>query len=142
MDKMRGGSELGLHFCLCIKSVNLILNHPKIPIETHGPVHIGRKRAYCEQIIDDIRVSRLHATITFVNGKFYIKDEGSSGGTFVNRRKLGTVDNWLLNHNDIINFNELEYRFEISNNPTQNASQNGENSHYEYADLISTSIDS
>ncbi len=86
----------------------------KIPIENHEPVRIGRKRSFCEQVINDRRVSRLHATITSVEGNFYIKDEGSSGGTFVNRQKLGTIDNQLLKHQDIINFNEVEYRFEIS----------------------------
>ena len=86
----------------------------KIPVESHEPVRIGRKRSFCEQVINDRRVSRLHATITAVDGNFYIKDEGSSGGTFVNRQKLGTVDNRLLMHNDVINLNEVEYRFEIS----------------------------
>lgn len=84
----------------------------KLPIEGHDPIRIGRKKSFCELVLDDRRVSRLHSVISAIDGEFYIRDEGSSGGTFVNRRKLGTVDNQKLNHNDIINFNEVEYRFE------------------------------
>lgn len=87
----------------------------KLPIEGHDPIRIGRKKSFCELVLDDRRVSRLHSVISLIDGEFYIRDEGSSGGTFVNRRKLGTVDNQQLDHNDIINFNEVEYRFESTN---------------------------
>ncbi|MEM7127351.1 MAG: FHA domain-containing protein [Chloroflexota bacterium] len=86
----------------------------KVPIEANEPVRIGRKKSFCDQILDDQRVSRLHAVITCEAGSFYIKDEGSSGGTFVNRRKLTATDKQLLKHSDIVNFNEVEYRFEVS----------------------------
>lgn len=86
----------------------------KIPIETNEPVRIGRKKSFCDQILDDQRVSRLHAVITYEGGNFYVKDEGSSGGTFVNRRKLGPTDKQLLKSNDIVNFNEVEYRMEVT----------------------------
>lgn len=84
----------------------------KLPIEGQDPIRIGRKKSFCELVLDDRRVSRLHSVISVIDGEFYIRDEGSSGGTFVNRRKLGTVDNQKLNHHDLINFNEVEYRFE------------------------------
>lgn len=86
----------------------------KLPVEGNEPIRIGRKKSFCELVLDDRRVSRLHSVISQLNGEFYIRDEGSSGGTFVNRRKLGTVDNQKLDHNDIINFNEVEYRFEVT----------------------------
>lgn len=86
----------------------------KLPIETNEPVRIGRKKSFCDQILDDKRVSRLHSVVIHEGGNFYIKDEGSSGGTFVNRRRLGTTDKQLIKNNDIINFNELEYRFEVT----------------------------
>lgn len=86
----------------------------KIAIETNEPIRIGRKKSFCDQILDDQRVSRLHAVITYEGGNFYVKDEGSSGGTFVNRRKLGPTDKQLLKNNDIINFNEVEYRMEVT----------------------------
>ncbi len=92
----------------------------KLDIEGGREVRIGRKQAYCDVIIDDQRVSRLHASIVEKeDGKFYIKDEGSSGGTYVNRRKLRVNDMVELHHNDIINFNTVSYRFELNDQPGQ-----------------------
>jgi hypothetical protein len=93
---------------------------PKLDIEGGREVRIGRKQAYCDLIIDDARVSRLHASIVEKDdGKFYIKDEGSSGGTYVNRRKLRVNDLLELKHNDIVNFNMVSYRFEFNAKPEQ-----------------------
>ena len=95
----------------------------KLDIEGGREVRIGRKQAYCDVIIDDQRVSRLHASIVEKDdGKFYIKDEGSSGGTYVNRRKLRVNDMVELHHSDIINFNTVSYRFELNDPPEQDAS--------------------
>lgn len=86
----------------------------KLPLDGSAPIHIGRKKSYCELVLDDKRVSRLHAVVSRTDDDFFIVDEGSAGGTFVNRQKLGSTDIWKLAHNDIINFNEAEYRFEIT----------------------------
>ncbi|MCB9137918.1 MAG: FHA domain-containing protein [Caldilineaceae bacterium] len=84
----------------------------KLEIEGGREVRIGRKPALCDLIIDDPRVSRLHASIIEKeDGQFYIRDEGSAGGTFVNKRKLRVNDTHLLKHDDIINFNAVAYRF-------------------------------
>jgi pSer/pThr/pTyr-binding forkhead associated (FHA) protein len=92
----------------------------KLDIEGGREVRIGRKQAYCDVLIDDQRVSRLHASIVEKeDGKFYIKDEGSSGGTYVNRRKLRVNDMVELHHNDIINFNTVSYRFELNDQSAQ-----------------------
>jgi len=86
----------------------------KLAIEgNESIIRIGRKQSTCELVLDDRRVSRLHSTITSMDDQFYIIDEGSSGGTFVNYKKLKSIDNYKLFHNDIINFNEIEYRFEV-----------------------------
>lgn len=95
----------------------------KLDIEGGREVRIGRKQAYCDVIIDDQRVSRLHASIVEKeDGKFYIKDEGSSGGTYVNRRKLRVNDLVELNHGDVINFNTVTYRFELNDQSEQASS--------------------
>lgn len=92
----------------------------KLDIEGGREVRIGRKQAYCDVLIDDQRVSRLHASIVEKeDGKFYIKDEGSSGGTYVNRRKLRVNDMVELHHSDIINFNTVSYRFELNDQSAQ-----------------------
>jgi pSer/pThr/pTyr-binding forkhead associated (FHA) protein len=95
----------------------------KLDIEGGREVRIGRKQAYCDIIIDDQRVSRLHASIVEKeDGKFYLKDEGSSGGTYVNRRKLRVNDMVELHHGDIINLNTVSYRFELNDQPEQHQS--------------------
>ncbi len=87
----------------------------KLEIEGGREVRIGRKPALCDLIIDDQRVSRLHASIVEKeDGKFYIRDEGSAGGTFVNKRKLRVNDTHPLKHNDVINFNAVAYRFVLT----------------------------
>lgn len=86
----------------------------KLAIEGSEPIRIGRKKSLCEIVLDDRRVSRLHAVISLLDGEFHIIDEDSAGGTFINRRRLGITNSHKLEHDDIINFNEAEYRFEIT----------------------------
>lgn len=40
-------------------------------------------------VIDDPRVSRHHAQLRLINGRFVLFDIGSSGGIFLNGRKVG-----------------------------------------------------
>jgi pSer/pThr/pTyr-binding forkhead associated (FHA) protein len=42
----------------------------------------------CEIFLDDVTVSRQHALLTEKNGQFFIQDEGSLNGTFLNRRRI------------------------------------------------------
>lgn len=51
------------------------------------PVTLGRKPP-ATVVIDDLRVSRQHTHLVVRDGKLYVKDLGSSNGTFVNDTKL------------------------------------------------------
>ncbi|ORX81037.1 hypothetical protein BCR32DRAFT_204123 [Anaeromyces robustus] len=55
-------------------------------------------------------VSRNHALLKHENGKFYIKDTGSSSGTFLNGKRLspqGQESNFFeLNNGDIVKLGE------------------------------------
>ena len=94
----------------------------RLDIEGGREVRIGRKQTYCDVIIDDPRISRLHASIIEkADGGFYIKDEGSSGGTFVNRRKLRVNDEYPLKTGDIVNFNTVAYCFVLNEDPRDEA---------------------
>ena len=42
----------------------------------------------CEIFLDDVTVSRNHAVLVERDGKFYVEDQGSLNGTFVNRRRI------------------------------------------------------
>jgi FHA domain/zinc-ribbon domain len=42
----------------------------------------------CDIFLDDVTVSRRHAILVQRNGAFFIEDEGSLNGTFLNRRRI------------------------------------------------------
>ena len=42
----------------------------------------------CEIFLDDVTVSRQHAFLVERDGQFYIEDEGSLNGTFLNRHRI------------------------------------------------------
>lgn len=74
---------------------------------------IGRKQENCDLVLDDKRVSRLHASIFEQADGYHVRDEASAGGTYVNRQKVSVGDK-LLKHGDIVNFNAVAYRFEMT----------------------------
>ena len=52
--------------------------------------HIGRERD-CEVRIDDGRVSRKHAVVSFENGHWQLRDRQSGNGVFANGRRIQTA---------------------------------------------------
>ena len=42
----------------------------------------------CEIFLDDVTVSRRHAVLVERDGAFFIEDQGSLNGTFLNRRRI------------------------------------------------------
>jgi pSer/pThr/pTyr-binding forkhead associated (FHA) protein len=42
----------------------------------------------CDIFLDDVTVSRTHAVLIDQGGSFFIQDEGSLNGTFLNRRRI------------------------------------------------------
>jgi len=42
----------------------------------------------CEIFLDDVTVSRRHAVLAERNGEFFVEDQGSLNGTFLNRRRI------------------------------------------------------
>ena len=45
----------------------------------------------CEIFLDDVTVSRNHAVLVGREGKFFVEDQGSLNGTFVNRRRIDSA---------------------------------------------------
>ena len=66
----------------------------------HSPFSVGR-RADKDLVIVDPRVSRDHAIIVSENGKFFVVDQGSKHGTFVNGER---VERKQLERNDRVEF--------------------------------------
>lgn len=79
----------------------------------------GRDRRSNTVTLPDISISRRHASIIGSGPDFYIRDEASRGGTFVNHRRLPKAQEVLLHHNDIVQFYTFTYQFVLSEAPTQ-----------------------
>ena len=65
---------------------------------TKEETNIGRNQ-YNDVVIHDMRVSRSHARILFLNNRYLLIDLNSSGGTFVNDRPIVQK---LLEEGDVI----------------------------------------
>ena len=64
-------------------------------------IRIGREAAICEIVLQNPKVSRLHAEVVSIDGKVLLIDRNSSNGTFVNDHK---IDRRFLADGDIIHF--------------------------------------
>jgi hypothetical protein len=62
----------------------------------------------CEIFLDDVTVSRDHAVLVELDGKFFIEDQGSLNGTFVNRRR---IDNQGLENGDELQIGKYRLTF-------------------------------
>jgi hypothetical protein len=91
----------------------------QILLYTGQEIRLGRNKRSCTIVLNDISISRKHATILGHGRDFYIRDEGSRGGTFVNRVRLRPNQQQILHHNDTIQFYSFKYRFALADAPTQ-----------------------
>jgi S1-C subfamily serine protease len=64
-------------------------------------IRVGREAAMCEIVLENPKVSRLHAEVVSIDGKVLLIDRNSSNGTYVNDQK---IDKRFLKHGDIIYF--------------------------------------
>ena len=64
-------------------------------------IRIGRESAICEIVLENPKVSRLHAEVVSIDGKVLLIDRNSSNGTYVNDEK---IDRRYLEDGDIIHF--------------------------------------
>jgi hypothetical protein len=62
----------------------------------------------CEIFLDDVTVSRNHAVLIERDGRFFVEDEGSLNGTFVNRRR---IDNAPLENGDELQIGKYRLTF-------------------------------
>ena len=53
-----------------------------------GPKTMIGRSPDCEVFLDDVTVSRKHAALVEESGAFYVEDQGSLNGTFVNRKRI------------------------------------------------------
>ena len=65
---------------------------------------------YCQVLIPDTMVSRRHAVVSFRNGRYYLKDLGSSNGTLVNDERVALDDEVEVGHGTVVQVMEREQR--------------------------------
>ena len=92
------------------QSVFLIVNRQMIPLEKNV-IRLGRQ-VENDIVFHEEFVSRFHAEIRLENGKYILYDNKSTGGTFVNGRK---IDRCVLNSGDLISIASMQMMFVINN---------------------------
>ncbi|MCA9923796.1 MAG: FHA domain-containing protein, partial [Anaerolineales bacterium] len=79
---------------------------------TEESMTIGRDEAAAQLTLDDKTVSPLHARVRFRNGRYWLYDEGSASGTFLNHERLGLTPRQLQD-GDLIKIGRLNFHFRI-----------------------------
>jgi serine protease Do len=72
----------------------------KLKLAASG-IRIGRETTICEIVLDNPKVSRLHAEVVSIDDRVLLIDRNSSNGTYVNDQK---IEKQYLEDGDIIHF--------------------------------------
>ena len=84
--------------------------HGKCKILSNKGFSIGRDRSNAI-IVADPRVSKFHASFSFKKGKAFIRDTGSTNGTWINEKQIHTGRTVALKNGDVIYLGDTEVRF-------------------------------
>jgi hypothetical protein len=94
--------------------------HPTIELIGDN-LRLGRDETLAQIAVNDKSVSRLHARITEeADGLFFIHDEGSTSGTWVNYKQV-SMSGQQLRHEDVINLGRVQLKFRLRYNDSQAA---------------------
>lgn len=74
---------------------------------------IGRDKVSCDFVIDNKLVGRLHATIVKKYGQYYIFDNSSRNGTFINGKKIETMTKHNIKNGDEIKLSNETFIFKL-----------------------------
>jgi len=89
----------------------------------------------CQVHIRDLTVSRRHARISKVDGRYMIEDLGSGNGTYVNDE---AITRRFLSHSDVVRVSNARFRFEQLDRRSDSVTMAGPN---ESAPRIVTTVD-
>jgi pSer/pThr/pTyr-binding forkhead associated (FHA) protein len=72
---------------------------------------IGRDPANTIKLLKDSTISSKHATILYRSGKFYVKDEMSANGSFLNGEEMEIQKAYQLNDKDELRLGDTVFKF-------------------------------
>lgn len=110
LNEQAGESDSGVHLP---ENAFLIIEGVKVYPLAQPVVNIGR-RMDNQLVIDDPRVSRTHAQLRAINGRFVLFDLNSTGGTFVNGQRANQT---VLYAGDVISLAGVALIFGQDNPP-------------------------
>lgn len=72
-------------------------------------MRVGRDGAQCQIVMTEARVSGVHASLKVENGAFYVRDERSNNGTFVNGARIGPGAWTPVAQGSMLKFGPIEF---------------------------------
>jgi hypothetical protein len=99
-----------------LKDDGVPITAPPIPI-TVSEITFGSDPIQSSYILDDPSVSPLHARLREEGGEYFLSDEKSVAGTWVNFEQV--LSPRKLQHGDVLQFGRMSYRFMLKNPPEQ-----------------------
>lgn len=76
-------------------------------------ISIGRDPKLVQVPLADQSVSRLHARIRLRKGEYWLYDEGSASGTYLNFNRLGLAPH-ILQEGDVVHIGRVQLRFQMT----------------------------
>ncbi len=70
---------------------------------------LGKSGKFSYLLIPEPTIGRRHALVEFQEHSFWVSDQGSVNGTYLNGRKIARKTR--LNHGDVIKLHQFEFRF-------------------------------
>ena len=78
-------------------------------ILTDFPIYVGNKAGDAKCVIDNVMVSRNHAVLSWECGIYYVEDNDSTNGTYVNGSRIPPYEPVQIKEGDIICFANEKY---------------------------------
>ena len=78
---------------------------------TKTPFIVGKLQWETDLFLPQKNVSRRHASFHYENGEYYVSDLSSTNGTFLNGKKLESLNKYKISQGDIICFAREEFIF-------------------------------
>lgn len=80
---------------------------------TKNEFKIGRESKFVDGVVSNPTVGRMHASLVNENEKWYVIDNNSVNGTYINgsNQRIASNQKVVLNHNDTLCFGNEEYIF-------------------------------